>query len=79
MPKAAGFVIAIMMSMFSTAVNIFHGSSSTETPYTNLHQLTAPDIDLNDFKFSSLANEVNLGQPCTCHRLAICKHASRPV
>ena len=48
-----------MMKMFSTAVNMFHGSSSTETPYNNLHQLTAPDIDLNDFKFSSLANEVN--------------------
>lgn len=48
-----------MMKMFSTAVNMFHGSSSTETPYTNLHQLTAPDIDLNDFKFSSLSNEVN--------------------
>jgi len=43
--------------MFSTAVNMFHGSSSTETPHDNFHQLTAPDIDLNEFKFASLANE----------------------
>ncbi|DBA70025.1 TPA: hypothetical protein ACH3X2_012323 [Trebouxia sp. C0005] len=47
-----------MMRMFSSAVNMFHGSSSTETPYSNLHELTARDIDLNNFNFSSLANKL---------------------
>ncbi|KAL0029397.1 hypothetical protein WJX77_004644 [Trebouxia sp. C0004] len=39
---------------------MLHGSSSTETPYSNLHELTARDIDLNNFNFSSLANKVTL-------------------
>jgi len=51
-------ILAAMMRMFSTAVNMFHGSSSTQTPYSNLHELTARDIDLNNFNFSSLANKV---------------------
>ncbi|KAL0045150.1 hypothetical protein WJX82_010121 [Trebouxia sp. C0006] len=37
---------------------MFHGSSSTETPYSNLHELTARDIDLKNFNFSSLVNKV---------------------
>ncbi|DBA97872.1 TPA: hypothetical protein ACH3X3_012731 [Trebouxia sp. C0006] len=36
---------------------MFHGSSSTETPYSNLHELTARDIDLKNFNFSSLVNK----------------------
>ena len=51
-------ILAAMMRMFSSAVNMFHGSSSTETSYSNLHELTARDIDLNNFNFSSLANKV---------------------
>ncbi len=51
-------ILAAMMRMLSSAVNMFHGSSSTETPYSNLHELTARDIDLKNFNFSSLVNKV---------------------
>ena len=47
-----------MMRMVSAGMNMFHGSSEKETPYNNLHQLTAPDIDRKDFKFASLAQQV---------------------
>ena len=47
-----------MMRMVSAGMNMFHGSSDKETPHDNLHQLTAKDIDLNDFRFSSLAEKV---------------------
>lgn len=46
------------MRLFSSAVGAFHGKSNTETPFRNLHQLTAPDIDLHQFNFSSLAGQV---------------------
>ena len=48
-----------MMKMFSSAVGMFHGKSKTDSPYNNLHQLTAPDIDLKQFNFSSLAGEAS--------------------
>ena len=50
---------AIMMKMFSSAVGMFHGKSKTDSPYNHLHQLTAPDIDLKQFNFSSLAGEAS--------------------
>ena len=51
-----------MMRMLSAGMSLFHGSSDTETPYSNLYQLTAPDIDLNDFKFSTLKQQVLMQQ-----------------
>ena len=47
-----------MMRVLSAGMSLFHGSSDTETPYNNFHQLTAPDIDLHEFKFSSLKEQV---------------------
>ena len=46
------------MRMVSAGMSLFHGSSETKTPYKNFHELTAPDIDLNEFKFSSLTEQV---------------------
>ncbi|KAL3160400.1 hypothetical protein ABBQ32_010724 [Trebouxia sp. C0010 RCD-2024] len=46
-----------MMRMVSAGMSLFHGNSDTNTPYNDLHQLTAPDIDLNDFDFSSLKEQ----------------------
>lgn len=46
------------MSMLSAGMSLFHGSSDTKTPYSNFHELTAPDIDLKEFKFSSLNQQV---------------------
>lgn len=53
-----------MMGLFNTAMNLVHGKSKTETPFTNFHELTAPDIDLNQVKFADLAGQVR----CTLHQ-----------
>ena len=64
-----------MMRMVSAGMSLFHGSSDTNTPYNNFHQLTAPDIDLNEFEFSSLKDQVLIQhQVCVltvfkCHSL----------
>ena len=64
-----------MMRMVSAGMSLFHGSSDTNTPYNNFHQLTAPDIDLNEFEFFSLKDQVLIQhQVCVltvfkCHSL----------
>ena len=53
-----------MMGLFNTAMNLVHGKSKTETPFTNFHELTARDIDLNQVKFADLAGQVR----CASHQ-----------
>ena len=57
------------MRMVSAGMSLFHGSSDTKTPYNNFHELTAPDIDLNEFKFSSLKEQVMI---YTKHMCSLC-------
>ena len=47
-----------MMGLFGAAMNLVHGKSNTNTPYTNFHQLSAKDIDLNEVRFADLAGQV---------------------
>lgn len=47
------------MGLFSAAMNLVHGKSETEIPYSNFHQLSARDIDLNEVKFADLAGQVS--------------------
>lgn len=58
------------MKMVSAGMGLFHGSSDTKTPYNNLHELTAPDIDLNEFKFSSLNQQVLVLHMSVCLRFS---------